>query len=77
MARKILRRNIYRSHPTIKVAQYYYFYAGRAWHLGAQGHDIFAFSLAFSRDSLSLTPYKQLCQIRSFYLMFGLPPLTA
>ena len=25
MARKIFRRDIYRSHPTIKVAQYYYF----------------------------------------------------
>ena len=25
MARKIFRKDIYRSHPTIKVAQYYYF----------------------------------------------------
>ena len=70
IARKIFRRDIYRSHPTIKVAQYYYFL--HAWRLafGAQGHDIFSFSLEFSRDSLGPTPYKQLCQIRKFYWMF-------
>ena len=62
MARKIFRKDIYRSHPTIKVAQYYYFLHVTLGILGTQGHDIFAFCLKFSWDSRSPTFYKQLCQ---------------
>ena len=51
MARKIFRRDIKNSHPTIKVAQYYYFLRVALGILGAQGHDIIAFCLEFSRES--------------------------
>ena len=40
MALKIFRRDIYRSHPTIKVAQYYYFLRVTLVIFAAQGHDI-------------------------------------
>ena len=60
MLRKIFHMDIYRSHPTIKVAQFYYFFTRDAWHFWAQGHDIFAFCLEFLRDSQSPAPYKLL-----------------
>ena len=48
MARKIFRMDIYRSHPTIKVAQYYYFFLRVTFgFLGAQGHAVFAICLEF------------------------------
>ena len=67
MARKIFRWDIYRSHPTIKVALYYYFFTRDAWYFGGAGYDIFTFCLEYSRDSRSPAPYKQLCQILKFY----------
>ena len=47
MARKIFRRDIYRSHPTIKVALYYYFLRGTLGILGAQGHVILRSAVNF------------------------------
>ena len=58
MAWKIFGRDIYRSHPTIKVAQCYYFLRVTLGILGAQGHDTLAFCLVFLWDSRSPAPYK-------------------
>ena len=63
MARKIFRRDIYSSYPTIKVEQYYYFYAWRLAFWGRRDMICLSSALNFSRDSVSPAPYKQLCQI--------------
>ena len=59
MARKFLRRDICRSHSTIKVAQYYFF-TRDAW----QDIILLGSALNFLQDSRSPAPYKQLCLLR-------------
>ena len=74
MARKIFRWDIYRSHPTTKVAQYYFF-TRDAWHFGGAGTWYFCVLPWIFPGFPKPAPYKQLCQIMTFYWMFGLPPL--